>query len=81
MESKFKKGIPVYDEIFHPGETLNVKEIYPDIKEILVEDLYGFTELYNMGGYILKEDNYGVFETITNRPTLSIEPYTLQGFK
>lgn len=81
MESKFKKGIPVYDEIFHPGETLTVKEIYHDIKELLVEDLYGFTEIYNMSGYILKEDNYGVFETITNAPTLSIEPYTLQGFK
>jgi hypothetical protein len=81
MESKFKKGIPVYDEISHPGETLTVKEIYPDIGEILVEDNFGFTEIYNMGGYILKEDNYGVFETITNRPTLSIEPYTLQGFK
>ena len=81
METKFKKGIPVYDEIFHPGETLTVKEIYPDIKEILVEDLYGFTEIYNMNGYILKEDYYGVFETITNLPTLSIEPYTLQGFK
>ena len=53
MEPKFKKGIQVYDEIFHPGETLTVKEIYPDIKEILVEDNFGFTEIYNMNGYIL----------------------------
>lgn len=63
MDTKFKKGMKVYDEIFHKGETLTVK-YNPNLEGIkLIQDEYY---------------DWNVLEVI---PTLSIEPYTLQGFK
>lgn len=86
MKKVFKKGMKVYDEIFFPKEELTIKNVNDDydsndnIFGLEVEDKYGGVEIYDFRGYILKEDLYGVYDSITNVPTLSITPYKLEGF-
>ena len=79
METKFIKGMHVYDAIFNPKETLTVQSV--DSFNVTVIDEYGFKEYYDFEGFRLIEDNYGYLMTVTNVPTLSTEHYTLQGFK
>ena len=49
METKFKKGMKVYDEIFHKGETLIVKH-NPSFNELIVSDSMGNEDRYSLEG-------------------------------
>lgn len=77
--AKFVKGMHVYDAIFEPEETLTVTDIIDD--RVYVVDKFNFEYRYNSQGFRLKEDLYGYWEVITNVPTLSTKPYTLEGFE
>lgn len=86
MKTKFEVGMKVYDEIFFPKEELTIKSVNStydsdEFYGLEVEDKYGDVEKYDFAGFILKEDEYGTYDTITNIPTLSMNPYTLKGFK
>ena len=49
MQTKFKKGMKVYDEIFHKGETLTVK-YDPSFGELIVVDSMDNEDRYNLEG-------------------------------
>ena len=57
MEPKFKKGMKVYDEIFHKGETLTVK-YNPIFNELIVVDSMDNEDRYNLEGVKLIQDEY-----------------------
>lgn len=80
MEPKFKKGMKVYDEIFHKGETLTVKYV-PSFNELIVADSMDNEDRYNLEGVKLIPDEYYDWNALEAIPTLSLEPYSLTGFK
>ena len=80
MQIKFKKGMKVYDEIFHKGETLTVK-YDPSFGELVVVDSTDNEDRYNLEGVKLIQDAYYDWNALEAIPTLSIEPYSLTGFK
>ena len=80
MQTKFKKGMKVYDEIFHKGETLTVK-YNPSFNELIVADSMGNEDRYNLEGVKLIQDEYYDWNALEAIPTLSLEPYSLTGFK
>ena len=80
MEPKFKKGMKVYDEIFHKGETLTVK-YDPSFGELIVVDSTDNEDRYNLEGVKLIPDEYYDWNALEAIPTLSLEPYSLTGFK
>ena len=80
MQAKFKKGMKVYDEIFHKGETLTVK-YDPSFGELIVVDSMDNEDRYNLEGVKLIPDEYYDWNALEAIPTLSIEPYSLTGFK
>lgn len=80
METKFKKGMKVYDEIFHKGETLIVKH-NPSFNELIVSDSKGNEDRYSLDGVKLIQDEYYDWNQLEAVPTLSLDPYELIGFK
>lgn len=80
MKMKFKKGMKVYDEIFHKGETLIVK-YEPSFNEVIISDSLGNEDRYSLEGVKLIQDKYYDWNTLNAIPTLSLEPYSLIGFK
>lgn len=80
MEAKFKKGMKVYDEIFHKGETLIVKN-NPSFSELIVSDSMGNEDRYSLEGVKMIQDEYYDWNQLEAVPTLSLEPYELIGFK
>lgn len=80
METKFKKGMRVYDEIFHKGETLIVKH-NPSFNELIVSDSMGNEDRYSLDGVKLIQDEYYDWNQLEEVPTLSLDPYELIGFK
>lgn len=80
METKFKKGMKVYDEIFHRGETLTVK-YNPSFSEVIVSDSVGNEDRYDLDGVKLIQDEYYAWNKLDAMPTLSLDPYSLIGFK
>lgn len=80
MQTKFKKGMKVYDEIFHKGETLTVK-YDPSFGELIVVDSTDNEDRYNLEGVKLIPDEYYDWNALEAIPTLSLEPYSLTGFK
>lgn len=80
METKFKKGMKVYDEIFHKGETLIVKN-NPSFSELIVSDSMGNEDRYSLEGVKMIQDEYYDWNELEAVPTLSLDPYELIGFK
>ena len=80
MKTVFKVGMEVYDQVFFGDETLKIIEVRGDMS---IRVLYGeATYCYTGDGRFIGDD------IITNRwncisqiPTLSTSPYTLQGFE
>nr|DAF03244.1 MAG TPA: hypothetical protein [Caudoviricetes sp.] len=80
MDTKFKKGMKVYDEIFHKGETLIVK-YDPCFNEVIISDSLGNEDRYDLDGVKLIQDEYYDWNKLDAVPTLSLDPYELLGFK
>ena len=62
------------------GGTLTVK-YDPNFGELIVVDSMGNEDRYNLEGVKLMPDEYYNWNALDAIPTLSLEPYTLQGFK
>lgn len=80
METIFRAGMKVYDEIFHKGETLTVKG-NPSFGEVIVLDSTGTEDRYSSGGVKLVQDESYDWNKLDMQPTLSTKPYVLDGFE
>lgn len=78
----FELGQKVYDTIFFNGKELTVVDIYKDSNILVVrEEKYKILRQYTLSGYSFEVGYDGEHHNITDIPTLSREPYTLEGFK
>lgn len=74
METVFKVGMTVYDQVFYPNQKGTVKRIddnEPDINFPIEVEFKGVIESYTLKGS----------RSCVEAPTLSTAPYTLQGFE
>lgn len=79
MDTKFKKGMKVYDEIFHKGDDLTV--IISCFNQVIVSNEFGNEDRYSYEGVKLIQDEYYDWNKLDAIPTLSLTPYSLTGFK
>ena len=78
----FELGQKVYDTIFFNGKELTVVDIYEESNILVVrEEKYKILRQYTLSGYSFEVGDDGEHHNITDVPTLSIAPYTLEGFK
>lgn len=80
METIFKVGMKVYDQVFFGDETLEIIEVRGDMS---LRVLYGeATYCYTGDGRFIGDDIISNrWNCISQIPTLSTSPYTLQGFE
>ena len=80
METVFKVGMKVYDQVFFGDETLEIIEVRGDMS---LRVLYGeATYCYTGDGRFIGDDIISNrWNCISQIPTLSTSPYTLQGFE
>ena len=80
METIFKVGMKVYDQVFFGDETLEIIEVRGDMSLCV---LYGeATYCYTGDGRFIGDDIISNrWNCISQIPTLSTSPYTLQGFE
>ena len=78
----FELGQKVYDTIFFNGKELTVVDIYEESNILVVrEEKYKILRQYTLSGYSFEVGDDGEHHNITDVPTLSRAPYTLEGFK
>lgn len=78
----FELGQKVYDTIFFKGKELTVVDIYEESNILVVmEEKYKILRQYTLSGYLFEVGDDGEHYNITDIPTLSRAPYTLEGFK
>lgn len=78
----FELGQKVYDTIFFNGKKLTIVDINEKLNILVVEEeKYKILRQYTLSGYLFEVGEDGSIHNITDIPTLSIEPYTLEGFK
>ena len=78
----FELGQKVYDTIFFNGKELTVVDIYEESNILVVrEEKYKILRQYTLSGYSFEVGDDGEHHNITDIPTLSKSPYTLEGFK
>lgn len=81
-EPHFELGQKVYDTIFFNGKELTVVDIYEESNILVVrEEKYKILRQYTLSGYSFEVGDDGEHHNITDVPTLSRAPYTLEGFK
>jgi hypothetical protein len=85
METVFKKGMKVYDYIYGKGEVIEVQN-YQYVDNILLVKFSNRKEpiKYSLDGRLINYKTCGGdldSENIATNPTLSISPYTLEGFE
>ena len=80
METIFKVGMKVYDQVFFGDETLEIIEVRGDMS---LRVLYGeATYCYTGDGRFIGDDIISNrWRPLSETPTLSTSPYTLQGFE
>jgi hypothetical protein len=80
MKTVFKVGMEVYDQVFFGDETLKIIEVRGDMS---LRVLYGeATYCYTGDGRFIGDDIISNrWNCISQIPTLSTSPYTLQGFE
>ena len=80
MKTVFKVGMEVYDQVFFGDETLKIIEVRGDMS---IRVLYGeATYCYTGDGRFIGDDIISNrWNCISQIPTLSTSPYTLQGFE
>ena len=80
MKTVFRKGMKVYDQVFFGDETLEIIEVRGDMS---LRVLYGeATYCYTGDGRFIGDDIISNrWNCISQIPTLSTSPYTLQGFE
>ena len=80
MKTIFKVGMKVYDQVFFGDETLEIIEVRGDMS---LRVLYGeATYCYTGDGRFIGDDIISNrWNCISQIPTLSTSPYTLQGFE
>ena len=80
MKTVFKVGMEVYDQVFFGDETLKIIEVRG---EMSIRVLYGeATYCYTGDGRFIGDDIISNrWNCISQIPTLSTSPYTLQGFE
>ena len=80
MKTVFKVGMKVYDQVFFGDETLEIIEVRGDMS---LRVLYGeATYCYTGDGRFIGDDIISNrWNFISQIPTLSTSPYTLQGFE
>lgn len=80
MKTVFKEGMKVYDSVFFGDETLEIIEVRGDMS---LRVLYGeATYCYTGDGRFIGDDIISNrWNCISQIPTLSTSPYTLQGFE
>ena len=80
METIFKVGMKVYDQVFFGDDTLEIIEVRGDMS---LRVLYGeATYCYTGDGRFIGDDIISNrWNCISQIPTLSTSPYTLQGFE
>ena len=80
METIFKVGMKVYDQVFFGDETLEIIAVRGDMS---LRVLYGeATYCYTGDGRFIGDDIISNrWNCISQIPTLSTSPYTLQGFE
>lgn len=80
MKTVFKKGMTVYDQVFFGKAPLKITEVKADMS---LRVLYGeVTYCYTGDGRFIGDDiTSNRWRPLSQTPTLSTSPYTLQGFE
>jgi len=80
MKTIFKEGMEVYDEVFFGKTPLKITEVKADMS---LRVLYGeATYCYTGDGRFIGDDiTSNRWRPLSQTPTLSTSPYTLQGFE
>ena len=80
MKTIFKEGMEVYDEVFFGKTPLKITEVKADMS---LRVLYGeVTYCYTGDGRFIGDDiTSNRWRPLSQTPTLSTSPYTLQGFE
>nr|DAX66030.1 MAG TPA: hypothetical protein [Caudoviricetes sp.] len=80
MKTVFKVGMEVYDQVFFGKTPLKIKEVKADMS---LRVLYGeVTYCYTGDGRFIGDDiTSNRWRPLSQTPTLSTSPYTLQGFE
>ena len=80
MKTIFKEGMEVYDEVFFGKTPLKITEVKTDMS---LRVLYGeATYCYTGDGRFIGDDiTSNRWRPLSQTPTLSTSPYTLQGFE